>query len=188
MPEEEKKTPPADEETSLTADEYAAAIKNLKAKTVSKEEYDKLKEENKTLVKALAGEGPAPEGAQETGKKPDIKELRKKFLTAGEENLSNAETVQTALELRKALIDSGERDPFLPQGMKIQTTPQDIATADRVAETLQKMLDEATDEEGYIDEEMFNAQLRKNIAEDSPLLIARLKANAAASKKPKKYN
>lgn len=188
MPEEEKNKQAAEPEKSLTADEYTAAIKNLKAKTVSKEEYDKLKEENKTLIKALAGEGPAPEGAQETGKKPDIKELRKKFLTAGEENLSNAETVQTALELRKALIESGERDPFLPQGMKIQTTPQDIATANKVADNLQKMLDEATDEEGYIDEEMFNAQLRKNIAEDSPLLIARLKANAAASKKPKKYN
>ena len=187
MSEEENKNPAPTEDNPQTADEYAVAIKNLKANTVSKKEFEKLLEEKKTLVKALAGEGPVPdEVAQKETKKPDIKELRKKFLNAGENQLSNAETVQTALELRQALLDAGEPDPFLPQGIKRSANPQEIQKAQEVADGLQAMLDNATDEEGYIDPDLFNAQLRKNIAEDSPVLVARLKAAAAASKRAKK--
>lgn len=189
MSEEEKQQQqqnpaPADDEPK-TAEGYAAAIKNLKANTVSKKEFEKVVEENKVLTKALAGEGPAPESVQNKGKKPDIIELRKKFLSAGETNLTNAETVQTALELRQALLDLGEPDPFLPQGIKLNPSPQDIQKAQEVADGLRGMLDSATDENGYIDTELFNAQLRRGIAEDSPVITARLKAAAAAAKQRK---
>ena len=80
-----------------TAEEYAAAIKNLKESTVPKDEYEKLKADKAVLVKALAGEGPVPaEIAQQQAQQADVKELRKKFLNAGEENLTNAEYIKTA--------------------------------------------------------------------------------------------
>ena len=161
------------------AEQYAEAIKNLKEKTVSKEEYDRVVAEKSTLVKALAGEGPVPKDVQEQAKPADIKDLRKKFLDAGEENLSNAEYIKTALELRKAAIAEGELDPFIPSGAKVKPTPQDVAKAQEVADTMQKWLDDATDENGKIDEELFMAYMRKGIAEDSPVIAARLRASKA---------
>lgn len=177
--ESEKKT----EQEVQTAEQYAQAIKNLKDKTVDKEAYDKVVAERETLIKALSGEGPVPEGVQEGQKPADIKELKKRFQQAEELGLTNAEVVETALELRKALIESGQPDPFLPIGAKVKPTLQDIEGADRSAKALQAMLDAARDESGKVDPEMFNAQLRKNIAEDSPLLTARLRANQQTAKK-----
>lgn len=181
MPEE--KNPNATTEIQ-GAEEYAAAIKHLKENTVSKEQYEKVVNDNKVLTKALAGEGPIPEGVQAEAKRPDIKELRKKFLEAGEQNLTNAETVQTALQLRDACLEAGEPDPFLPVGIKNHPSPSDIQKAQDVADAFQNWLDEATDEDGVIDAETFNAMLRKGIADDSPLIAARLRtASASASKK-----
>ena len=160
-----------------TAEEYAAAIKNLKENTVSKEAYDKVVNDNKVLTKALAEGDPLPEGAQE-GPAPDIKELRKKFLESGELNLSNAEYVQNALALRKALIDAGEVDPFIPAGVKAKPSLTDIQGAQKVAEALETWLEAARDSEtGKIDEDIFNAMLKKGIAEDNPLIRARSNMN-----------
>ena len=179
MLEEEKKETAQQEVQS--ADEYAAAIKNLKESTVSKEEYDKVVNDKKVLIKALAGEGPVPEGVQTQAQKPDIKTLRKEFLEAGETNLSNAAYIRKALELRQAVIDEGGIDPFLPVGAKVNPTPQDIAGANKAAEAFQSWLDMATDPEtGKIDEELFNAYVKKGIAEDSPMIAARLRANSKA--------
>lgn len=164
-----------------TAEEYAAAIKNLKESTVSKDEYEKLKADKAVLVKALAGEGPVPaEIAQQQAQQADVKDLRKKFLNAGEENLTNAEYIKTALQLRQAIIDEGGLDPFLPSGAKANPTPTDIAGANKAAEAFQSWLDAATDESGKVDEELFNAFMKKGIAEDNPVITARLKAAAKA--------
>lgn len=166
-----------------TAEEYIAAIENLKANSVSKEEYDKLKQENTQLIKAVAGEGPAPEGVQEQGKvKPNKAELQKKLLEAGETNLTNAEFVETALLLRKTIIDEGGVDPFLPVGAKISPQTDDILKADKTAEILQSCLDEARDEDGKVDPDIFNAVLKKTIADDSGLIAARAKASKFARK------
>lgn len=159
-----------------SADEYAAAIKNLKENTVSKEEYEKLKAEKTTLVKALSGEGPIPEGVQAEEKSPDIKELRKEFLNAGEKHMSNAEYVQLALDLRSAAIANGEPDPFLPSGSKVSPTTEDIKGAAKVAETFQEWLNNSKDENGKVDDELFNAYLKKGIANDDPTTIARYNA------------
>ena len=176
MVEEEKKQ---QQQEPQTAGEYAEAIKDLRANTVSKEEYDKVVAERTTLVKARAGEGPVPEGVQKQEDPVDVKELRKKFLNAGEENLSNAEYIKTALALRKAAIAEGELDPFIPSGAKVKPTPQDVAKAQEVADTFQKWLDDATDENGKVDEELFMAFMRKGIAEDSPIVAARIRASKA---------
>lgn len=175
----EKEIQQAQQDTIQTADEYAEAIKTLKEKTVSKEEYDKVVAEKSTLVKALAGEGPVPDSVQKQAQPADLQELRRKFLNAGEENLSNAEYIKTALELRKAAIAAGELDPFIPAGAKVKPTPQDVAKAQEVADTFQKWLDDATDETGKTDEELFMAFMRKGIADDSPVVAARIRAAKA---------
>lgn len=157
-----------------TAEEYAEFVKHLKETTVSKEEYDKVVEDKKTLAKALAEGGDVPE--VEKQEKPNIDELRKKFLKAGETNLSNVEYVQTALELRKALIEKGEPDPFLPQGLKRKPDNSDYQGAERVAAFLEDCVEQSKDEEGKPDPDMFNALLKKGIANDSPVVSAKVKA------------
>lgn len=176
MLEEEKKP----QQTEIqSAEEYAEAIKNLKEKSVSKEDYEKLLNEKTVLVKALAGEGPAPANVKGEETKLDLAELRKKMHDSGELNLTNAEYIKTALDLRKAAIAAGELDPFIPAGAKVKPTPQDVAKAQEVADLFQKWLDDATDENGKIDNELFAALANKKIAEDSPIIAARIRANKA---------
>lgn len=161
-----------------SAEEYVAAINALKAKTVSKEDYDKLVAEKSVLVRTIAEGATLPESEKSVEKKPNIKELRKKILNAGEDGLSNAEFVETALELRAACLEEGLPDPFLPLGIKRKPDNEDFAGAEKVAEAFQSMLDESRDDEGKVDPETFNFALKKTIANDSPLLNAKLKQAA----------
>ena len=157
-----------------TGEDYVKAVKNLKQNMVDKADYDKVVADNAALVKAIAeGQTVSNESAQETAK-PDIKELRKKFLNA-DESMSNAEYVQTALELRAAIIAEGGLDPFLPTGEKISPDVNDIKGAAKVAEGLEYCLEQAKGEDGKVDPELFNAHFNKILAADSPLLAARLK-------------
>lgn len=166
---------PADQEPQ-TAEEYAAAIKSLKDSTVKKEDYEKLLQEKKVLIKALAEGEDLPSSDKEGQQGPDIKALREDLRKAGETNMSNAEYVEKSLQLRKALIDAGEPDPFLPIGAKVSPTLDDIKGAEKAANAFQQWLDDSRGEDGKIDPELFNAYLKKGIAEDNPLITARLRA------------
>lgn len=159
--------PPAEDQ--MNANEYAEEVKKLKANSVPKTEYDKVVAEKKVLAKALAEGADVPDNEKQEVK-PDVKELRKKLLTAGETGLSNVEYVQTALELRNALLAEGKKDPFLPLEIKRRATKEDYAGAQRVADFLQDCLDQATGEDGKPDDIMFNAALQKGLANDSPMI------------------
>ncbi len=132
---------------------YLDEIQNLKANSVSKDEYAKLQEDNKRLLKSLVNGTPAPDG-QGSPEKVDINALRKDLFM--NENLSNLEYAQNALRLRQELIDSGQPDPFLPQGVNINPTSEDREAANRVAEVMQECIDYA---EG--DSQVFTAELMR---------------------------
>ena len=178
MAEEEKKNT-EQEQGPQTAEEYVKALKALKDNSVSKEEYDKVVADRNTLIKAVAEGNTTQTPSAETEKTPSVQELRDKLRKSGEAELSNAEYVAAALQLRDKIIAEGKIDPFLPQGVKTKPTLIDIQGADRVAEGLKSCLDAATDPEtGKIDNDLFNAHLKKLIADDNPVLAARLKAKA----------
>ena len=182
MSEEEMKqqnNPNPPESKIQSAEDYVKAVEDMKKNYVPKELYEKSEQDRKVLAQALSGDGPVPANVQKQAEEPNIEELRKKFLNAGELNLSNAEYIKTALDLRKALIAKGEPDPFLPSGAKANPTNVDIAGAEKSAAAFQSWLDAATDPEtGKVDEELFNAYLKKGIADDSPAVTARLRAAA----------
>lgn len=166
-----------------SAEDYVANVKKLKEQTVDKELYEKVLQDNKVLRDAIL-EGTSLEGnGQEATNKPDREALVKDLINSSETELSNAQFVKKTLELRQAIIDDGEVDPFLPVGAKIQPTMEDIAKANRVAEGLQYCLDEATDESGIIDEDIFNAMLKKIIADDNPALKMRLATSEKGKRK-----
>lgn len=123
--------------------DYIDQIKKLKENSVSKDDYDKLRLDNKRLIDALAN------GTQLEGKvEPkidaieNINNLRKK-LFGKESNLNNLEYCKTAVELRDALIEKGERDPFLPFGHNVVATDSDNETANRVATVMKECIDYA---------------------------------------------
>ena len=123
--------------------DYIEQIKKLKENSVSKDDDDKLKSDNKKLIDALAN-GTQLEGKVEPkiDAVENINELRTKLFSKGN-NLSNLEYCKTAVELRDALIETGEKDPFLPFGHNVVTTDSDIETANRVATIMKECIDYA---------------------------------------------
>ena len=135
---------PEEEENVVTVedntDDYIDQIKKLKENSVSKDDYNKLKADNKKLIDALAN-GTQLEGKVEpkVSAVENINNLRKKLFSKGN-NLNNLEYCDTALQLREALIENGERDPFLPFGHNVIATESDIETANRVATIMKECI------------------------------------------------
>lgn len=140
--------------------DYIAAIKELRDKSVPKEQYAQLKEENSRLIKSLIN-GETLEDIDKTSE-PDIAELRKQLFD-GNGELNNLEYVTKALELRNALIASGKPDPFLPVGHKVAIAAEDIEAADRVAKVLQECIDYADG-----DSAIFTNELQRVMKDTAP--------------------
>ena len=117
------------EQTNVDNTNYIEAIKEIKQNSVDKAAYEKLKEENKQLLNSIVN-GQTLEQPQEQSK-PDIDALRKKLFANTRQDLTNLDFVTTALELRQALIDNGEIDPFVPVGNKIKPTSEDFDKAEK---------------------------------------------------------
>lgn len=141
-----------------TNTDYIQAIKEMKANTVSKEDYNKLKEENKKLLQAVVN-GETIEVEQT--KPVDIKELRTRFLKAD----TTLEGVTAALELRDAIMEKGGTDPFLPAGKKVATTDEDIKTAEKVAEAFRHCVEYADG-----DPHIFANELSRITVDTGPIL------------------
>ena len=141
--------------------DYIQAINELKANTVDKSQYDKLKAENKKLLDSLVS-GQTPDIAKPV-EKPDINELRKKLFNT-DNDLSNLEYVNNMLKLRNALIENGERDPFLPIGEKVEITADTVQKAENVANVLQDCVDFAEGDSG-----IFTARLQRIMKDNGPI-------------------
>ena len=175
-PEEEQKG--ANEEVDKSKEEkqdnvdLAKAYKDLKGNSVSKEEYDKLKEENtKLLNEVINGGGGSGSGqATPTQEKPDIDKLRAELYGPKGQQLTNLQVVEKTLQLRKAIMDEGGMDPFLPVGANIKPDDRDRERAQAVADVLSECVRESDGDSG-----VFTAILQSKIANDSILLTNHLK-------------
>lgn len=124
-----------------TASEYIQAINEMKKNTVSKEEFDKLKEENKMLLNSLVNDVHTEGEEEKKEDAVDISKLRDELFSTDNQDMTNLDYITKVMALRKALMDKGERDPFLPSGQNILPTDEDIKTANRVAEVYQNCID-----------------------------------------------
>lgn len=124
-----------------TASEYIQAINEMKKNTVSKEEFDKLKEENKMLLNSLVNDVHTEGEEEKKEDAVDISKLREELFSTDNQDMTNLDYITKVMTLRKALMDKGERDPFLPSGQNILPTDEDIKTANRVAEVYQNCID-----------------------------------------------
>ena len=136
--------------------DYLAAIKELKQNSVNRSEYEKLRAENKKLIDTVVNGLPGQE-EQVVVKhsKEQIDDLRNELFNSPRE-LNNLEFITKAMELREALMENGEPDPFLPVGKQISPTRDDIEGAEKVAQVYKECIDYA---EG--DSEVFTNELMR---------------------------
>lgn len=136
--------------------DYLAAIKELKENSVNRSEYDKLRAENKRLIDAVVNGQPGQEEQVFVKhSKEQIDDLRNELFNSPRE-LNNLEFITKAMELREALMENGEPDPFLPVGKQISPTRDDIEGAEKVAQVYKECIDYA---EG--DSEVFTNELMR---------------------------
>ena len=136
--------------------DYITAIKELKQNSVDRSEYDKLRAENKRLIDAVVNGQPGQEEPVLTKhSKEQIDDLRNELFNSPRE-LNNLEYVTKAMELREALMENGEPDPFLPVGKQISPTRDDLEGAEKVAQVYKECIDYA---EG--DSEVFTNELMR---------------------------
>ena len=136
--------------------DYIEAIQALKQNSVDRSEYDKLRAENKKLIDAVVNARPGQE-EQVVVKhsKEQIDDLRNELFNSPRE-LNNLEFITKTMELREALMENGEPDPFLPVGKQISPTRDDIEGAEKVAKVYQECIEYA---EG--DSEVFTNELMR---------------------------
>lgn len=139
--------------------DYIEALKEMKQNSVDRATYDKLKSENKQLLDALVN---GKEIEMKKEEPVDIAKLRKDLFNR-DKQMSNLEYVSSALKLRDALIEKGERDPFLPYGDKVTLTAEHYDKAETVAAVLKECVEFADGDSG-----IFTAELQRRTKDSMP--------------------
>lgn len=151
---EEKELNVSGEKVEDMTQDYLAAINELKQNSVNREDYNKLKAENKKLLDSIVNGVPVE---VQSPQRKSIEELRAAYL---KEDQTNLEYISNTLKLREALMSEGKPDPFLPIGEQILPTDEDIAAANKVASVLQECVDYA---EG--DSAVFTNELQRRLVD-----------------------
>lgn len=151
------------EETSNDSVDYIAAINEMKQNSVSRQQYEKLKQENKELLDTLINGGQVVNAGTVEPKK-SIEEMRKQLFSkeAADKGMTNLEFIEKSLELRDAIIESGGTDPFLPVGKGIELTREDYEAAEFTAEQFRECIDVANG-----NSEVFTAELMRRTVDNS---------------------
>jgi hypothetical protein len=150
------------EEESNDSADLIKAIKEIKQNSVSREQYEKLQNENKELLDTLINGGQVE--MIDPASKPSIEDLRKELFSkeAADKGMTNLEFVSRSLELRDAIIESGGTDPFLPIGKGIELTRDDYEAAEFTAEQFRECIDIAQG-----NSEVFTAELMRRTVDNS---------------------
>ena len=141
--------------------DYIQQIEDLRANSVSRADYDKLKAEHNRAMNALINGGQMDDPKAE---KVDKDALRKELYDSQDNGLSNLDYWQKTLTLRQAIIDDGGKDPFLPYGQKIAPTAEDVEAANRVAKVVQECIDYADG-----DSRIFTNELDRRTTDMAPM-------------------
>lgn len=152
----------SEQTTSNDSADYIEAIKEMKQNSVSREQYEKLKKENKELLDTLINGGQVEMIDPST--KPSIDDLRKQLFSkeSADKGMTNLEFVEKSLELRDAIIEAGGTDPFLPVGKGIELTRDDYEAAEFTAEQFRQCIDMANG-----NSEVFTNELMRRTVDNS---------------------
>lgn len=115
-------------EETVDVQKYLDTINELKNNTVSKEDYYKLKDENKTLLNSIM-DGTATASTEAV--KPTAQELRNKIFGPDCDKLSDIEFMEGLCDLRDILLEEEGIDYMAPTGTQYTADYNDIQTANR---------------------------------------------------------
>ena len=143
MSEEVKNTSESGEEIVNDSYDYISAINEMKKNTVSREAYEKLIKERNTLADAVINGSTVPNVAPK--EKPDIDGLRNKLFSqqSRDDGMTSMEFIDTALQLRDAILDTEGKDIFMPEGRGVVLTADDREQAETAARIYRECLDYA---------------------------------------------
>ena len=172
--EDEKKDPedPGENPPEDSKEEYIKAITELKKTSVPKDKYDALLKENKNLLSALVDGAELPPdvkgkiAASETEPAKRIEELRGELFGPDRKDMTNLETVQKTLEMRKLIIELTGVDPAV-SAMK-NPKEEDYEMAEKAAELLESCVEQADG-----NPEVFTAVLQSKLVDDRSILAKR---------------
>lgn len=125
------------ENVTDNATDYIETINKLKQNSVSKEEFLKLKNENKQLLDALAS-NQTIEVAAET--KRDINEVRNELFN-NHRNLSNRQICQDMMDLYDYELQNRGVNIFMPTDPQYIPTQDDISQVDNMVKGMKNALD-----------------------------------------------
>lgn len=126
-------------DTTDNTAEYIETINKLKANSVSKDEYLKLRNENKQLLDALASNQVVEVAAEP---KRDITEVRKE-LFGNHSNLSNREICQDMMDLYDYELENRGVNIFMPTDPQYIPTQDDITQVDNMVRGMKAALQTA---------------------------------------------
>lgn len=151
----------AEKETNLPIEEgndvqqYIDTINKLKQNSISREKYDKLAENNKQLLEALANGNQVSFDEPKVANDEEVNNLRKELFSINN-SMSNLEYMTKTLELRDALMSRGEADPFLPTNKDYIPNEEDQERANEIAAALKQTIEYCDG-----DAQLFNSELRR---------------------------
>lgn len=124
-------------------------VEELQKNSVPKEQYQKLVEKNKMLMKRIVEGG----GQEDKASEPvDLGKIREEIFGDNVESLSNRDFWDKVLTLRHERLKNEGVDIFLPKGAKTRYTRLDIESANKVDEIISQMLEDSKD-----NPQLFNA-------------------------------
>ena len=132
-----------------TNNEYIDAITKLKETTVSKDLYNKLKEENKKLLDSIVN-GSDVDVPKNKPEKPDIKALYDKLMDA-DHPLDNYEYMKTFMEIKNAVQEEHGVDPTVPVGRKFSPEAADLIELQQANDTFSEILSNCEDNRDFMD-------------------------------------
>lgn len=123
---------------------YLDTIADLKKNSVSRQEYDKIRNENKTLLEAIVNGRTADDAAADsTTPTPTTQDLRNKIFGKEAEDLSDIEFVSGLLDLRDKLLEEEGIDYMAPTGGQIAADYNDLQTSQKAYNALRHCLEVA---------------------------------------------
>lgn len=144
------------QEVQFNANDYIANLNALRDNTVPKDEYQRVLEDNRNLMNALANG--THYGDEETEEEEvDVDALRKKLFSANSDVL-DLEYIDCAVKLRDAILESDGVDIFLPNNPSYQFKDSDAVTTHRIAEVFKECIAAANG-----NNDVFKAQLQARV-------------------------
>lgn len=128
-------------QTNNVTEDYIAKIQELKNSTVSRNEYDSLRADNKRLLDAIVnGQGHVTDNQPAPEPEVDVQALRNR-LYGGKFDGTDLEYWTKTLQLRSALMKQGYEDPAVGRGSKTTPTEIDYQLCQQTCDAIQEMVD-----------------------------------------------